>query len=292
MKQGYVAALAFFFVGLAIGAVLIWFILPTTVTMQPAGPLAVPSSSATPSGTDIVAGLDKCQPLLDDCGAYHDCVEREVGAAIANGLPDCPESATRTAETGDDVMLCFSPPVPAEGCDPLAAVVHAIDDAQRTIWLQTYVLTSQTTVDSLLKAYQRHVAVSLIVDKHMLQEQPELVLNLAQSGIAVRVDASVRGMARSSVMIVDGTTVLAGSFDFTSEAERWNADDLLVTSQSALVAHYQDNWNFHLAHSEPVELSAAPSAGPPARATPPHPSRKRSRSRSPSAAETQSAPER
>ncbi|HTW89327.1 MAG TPA: phospholipase D-like domain-containing protein [Candidatus Binataceae bacterium] len=271
MKPAYVAAVATFFVGLAVGAVLIWFILPANVTVQnsaeqPSGP----RGSATPSHADVVAEIDKCQPLLDDCHAYHDCVQREAGAAVANGLPDCPQAPAPPAsaiESGD-VILCFSPPVPADGCDPAAAVVHAIDSTKRTIWLQTYVLSSQAVVDSLLKAHDRHVAMTLIVDKQMLQEQPQLVLSLAQTGIAIRVDASVRGAARSSVMIVDGIFVLAGSFDFTNAAERWNADDLLVTSAHALVDRYVANWNFHLAHSEPVELVAAPSATAAVRPTP------------------------
>ncbi len=293
MKLGYFAALTFFLVGLAVGALVIWFILPLPVTIatQGGGPLPGPLVSATPSGGDIVAGLDKCQPLLDDCGAYHDCVKREVGAAIAEGLPDCPEVAAAIPQTAADVTLCFSPPVPADGCDPLAAMIHSIDDAERTILLQTYVLTSQTAVDALLRAHGRRVAVGLIVDKQMLQEQPQLVLSLVQTGFSIRVDASVRGMARSSVMIIDGTRVLAGSFDFTNEAERWNADDLLIIGDRALVARYQENWNFHLAHSEPVRLSAAPGAvSSPAPA--PRRSRKRSKPSTPPAAGTKSAPER
>ena len=277
MKQRYVAALALFLVGLSVGAVLIWFILPATVTLQPAGPLPGPASSATPSASNIAAELGKCQPLLDNCSAYRDCVAREAGAAIANGLPDCSAPAASSASTGGDIILCFSPPVPPQGCDPMAAAIHAIDTARRTIWLQTYVLTSQTTVDALLKAYGRHVAISLIVDKAMLQQQPQLVLSLAQAGLAIRVDDSVRGMARSSVMIVDGTTAMSGSFDFTNEAERWNADDLLITNRSALVARYRENWNFHLVHSEPVKLPATPSASASPSASPsPTPAPRRS----------------
>lgn len=295
MKQAYVAAVATFFVGLSAGAMLIWFILPATVTMQNAAEQpSGPTSSATPAHTDVVAEIDKCQPLLNDCHAYHDCVQREAGAAVANGLPDCPAAPAPPAsaiEGGADVILCFSPPVPADGCDPAAAVVHAIDSTKRTIWLQTYVLSSQAVVDSLLKAHDRHVAVTLIVDKQMLQEQPQLVLSLAQTGIPIRVDASVRGAARSSVMIIDGAFVLSGSFDFTNEAERWNADDLLVTSAHVLVDRYLANWNFHLAHSEPVELVAAPSATTIVRPTPvPRRTRKRSRPAARRGGRTKSTP--
>ncbi len=257
MKQGLLAAIAFFLAGLALGAVLIWFILPPVITVQAPAQLARPSSSPTPR-PDVVAAMDRCQPMLGDCSAYHDCVRREAGDAVATGLPDCPQTPAPPAPASPEYILCFSPPVPADGCDPMTAVVHSLDAAKRTVALQTYALTSQTTVDALVRAAARQVAVGVIVDRQMLQEQPELVLNLAQAGLAMRVDASVQGAARNSVLLIDGTIALAGSFDFTNEAEHGNADDLLVTNDRAIVARYLANWNFHLKHSEPIELTAAP----------------------------------
>jgi phosphatidylserine/phosphatidylglycerophosphate/cardiolipin synthase-like enzyme len=113
----------------------------------------------------------------------------------------------------------------------------------------------------------------------MLQEQPQLVISLVQAGLTLRVDVSVRGVARTSVLLIDGTIAMVGSFDFTDEAEHGNADEILVTDDSALVDRYRDNWNFHLTHSEPVKLAAAaPAASPsPAPSHRHHHARKRHR---------------
>jgi phosphatidylserine/phosphatidylglycerophosphate/cardiolipin synthase-like enzyme len=263
MKHGYLAAVAFFFAGLALGAVLIWFILPAAVTVQYPQQLPPAAIAPTPSHPDVVAAMDRCQPMLNDCAAYHDCVRREAGDAVANGLPDCPAPpAPPPLQPPPEYLVCFSPPVPSDGCDPMAAVVHAIDSAKKSIWMQTYVLTSQATVDALLRAVGRQIPVTLIVDKEMLREQPQLVISLVQAGLTIRVDASVLGAARNNLLVIDGAIALAGSFDFTAAAEHGNADEVLVTDDSALVDRYRDNWNFHLAHSEPVRLAAAPAATP------------------------------
>ena len=47
----------------------------------------------------------------------------------------------------------------------------------------------------------------------------------------------------------DGETVITGSFNFTTAAERQNAENLLVIRDRALAARYVDNWHAHAAHS-------------------------------------------
>jgi phosphatidylserine/phosphatidylglycerophosphate/cardiolipin synthase-like enzyme len=51
-------------------------------------------------------------------------------------------------------------------------------------------------------------------------------------------------------MIIDGKTVLTGSFNFTKAAENNNAENLLAIQDPALAAKYTANWQAHLKHSE------------------------------------------
>ncbi len=51
-------------------------------------------------------------------------------------------------------------------------------------------------------------------------------------------------------MIIDGATVLTGSFNFTTAAEEHNAENLLVIPDPALAQKYLTNWNAHFRHSE------------------------------------------
>ena len=52
-------------------------------------------------------------------------------------------------------------------------------------------------------------------------------------------------------MIIDGLTVLTGSFNFTKAAEDNNAENLLVIQDAQMAARYAQNWEIHRQHSEP-----------------------------------------
>ena len=57
-------------------------------------------------------------------------------------------------------------------------------------------------------------------------------------------------IAINKVMVIDGTTVLTGSFNFTKAAEEHSAENLLVIHDPALAEKYAANWKVHADHSE------------------------------------------
>ncbi len=71
-------------------------------------------------------------------------------------------------------------------------------------------------------------------------------------------------------MVIDGKTVVTGSFNFTKAAEESNAENLLVIRDREIAGRYAENWQLHESHSASYlgkensssETSrAAPSAG-------------------------------
>jgi len=156
------------------------------------------------------------------------------------------------------IQACFSPPLPG-GCDPLATVVQAIAGAWKTILVQMYALTSRPIVTALVSAKRRGVDVRAIVDRSQLDEDRSdtyAVGRLASGGVPVLVD-TVPGLMHNKVMIVDGTTVVTGSFNYTWSAEHRNAENLLVIHDPALAAEYTENWNTCAARSRPLNASAS-----------------------------------
>jgi phosphatidylserine/phosphatidylglycerophosphate/cardiolipin synthase-like enzyme len=73
---------------------------------------------------------------------------------------------------------------------------------------------------------------------------------LLEAGIPVRIDAA-HAISHNKVMVIDGETVITGSFNFTKAAEERNAENLLVVRDQALAARYGANWHQHKAHSQP-----------------------------------------
>ena len=52
--------------------------------------------------------------------------------------------------------------------------------------------------------------------------------------------------------MLDGETVLTGSFNFTKAAQEKNAENGLLIRDPALAAQYTQNWQAHAQHSHPV----------------------------------------
>jgi phosphatidylserine/phosphatidylglycerophosphate/cardiolipin synthase-like enzyme len=156
------------------------------------------------------------------------------------------------------IQACFSPPLPG-GCDPLVTVVQAIDGARKSVLLQMYALTSREITSALVNAKRRGVGVRAIVDRSQLEEDRSDnygVGRLASGGVPVLVD-TVPGLMHNKVMIVDGATVVTGSFNYTWSAEHKNAENLLVIHDLALAAEYTQNWNARAARSRPLNGSAS-----------------------------------
>jgi len=53
------------------------------------------------------------------------------------------------------------------------------------------------------------------------------------------------------VIVINGETVLTGSFNFTKTAQEKNTENLLILRDSALAAQYTKNWDGHREHSQP-----------------------------------------
>lgn len=51
-------------------------------------------------------------------------------------------------------------------------------------------------------------------------------------------------------MVIDSSTVITGSFNFTKSAEEDNAENLLIIHSPELAAKYIENWKKHAEHSE------------------------------------------
>jgi phosphatidylserine/phosphatidylglycerophosphate/cardiolipin synthase-like enzyme len=91
--------------------------------------------------------------------------------------------------------------------------------------------------------------VEVILDKSQRREKYSSAMFFLNQGIPVRIDAK-HAIALNKVMIIDGETVITGSFNFTKAAEESNAENLLVIRDKKLASLYTKNWQEHERHSE------------------------------------------
>jgi len=99
-------------------------------------------------------------------------------------------------------------------------------------------------------AHKRGVTVQVILDKSQRTEKYSEADFLVNVGIPVHIDAK-HAIAHNKVMVIDGATVITGSFNFTKAAEENNAENLLVIRSPELAAKYAANWKVHADHSDP-----------------------------------------
>jgi phosphatidylserine/phosphatidylglycerophosphate/cardiolipin synthase-like enzyme len=129
------------------------------------------------------------------------------------------------------------------------AIVDAIGQAKESVYVQAYSFTSAPIAKALLEAHKRGVKVEAILDKSQRKATYTGATFLQNEGIPVYIDAA-HAIAHNKVIVIDGQTVVTGSFNFTKAAEEKNAENLLVIRDKGFARLYLENWERHLGHAE------------------------------------------
>jgi phosphatidylserine/phosphatidylglycerophosphate/cardiolipin synthase-like enzyme len=149
-------------------------------------------------------------------------------------------AAPAAAEQGPP-QVCFTP---GGKCTDL--IVNEIAGARQSILVQAYSFTSVPILAALKAAHGRGVDEEVIVDKTSARvsksgSRYSAATYLTNADIPVWVDTKV-AIAHSKVMVIDGATVITGSFNFTAAAQNHNAENLLVIGDAGLARLYTANW--------------------------------------------------
>lgn len=152
---------------------------------------------------------------------------------------------------GGSVELAFTPGDDAEG-----AIVKAIGEARKAIYMQAYLFTSRTLAHALIDAARRGVRVDVLADREMTAKgENSLIPMLAEAGIPVALETRYAA-AHNKIILIDPTeataAVITGSYNFTYSAQVRNAENLLILrGNPALARAYLDNWQRHRGEALP-----------------------------------------
>jgi phosphatidylserine/phosphatidylglycerophosphate/cardiolipin synthase-like enzyme len=132
-------------------------------------------------------------------------------------------------------------------------VVREIKAARREILVLAYSFTSRPIAEALVDAKLRGVHVDVVLD-HSNETEPHTEMPfLVEQGLVPVIDAH-HAIAHNKVMILDGRTLITGSFNFTHQAENENAENLLIIKgHPELVGAYRQNFHAHKEHARPVQ---------------------------------------
>lgn len=201
------------------------------------------------------------------------CLIGAVGLVLSVGLPGIPgcrqqevtpapatQPAVRVPAAGsqDGIHVYFSPRGRATD-----AVVEQLEQATQTIEVMAYQFNSAPIAKALLDAHKRGVQVTVVLDPGQeenlgiqLEGQPRRYSSATffhNQSIPVYIDRR-HAIAHNKVMLIDGRTIITGSFNFTKAGEESNAENLLIVrDKPEIYSAYERNFREHLKHATRYE---------------------------------------
>ena len=125
----------------------------------------------------------------------------------------------------------------AHGPTSLKALLGELQAARSSLDIAVFTFTCNELADAVLAAVRRGVRVRLITDDDQMASRGSDVARLAKGGVAVRHDNSP-ALLHHKFGIVDGRTVLTGSFNWTRAAVLENRENILITAEPAALSSY------------------------------------------------------
>ena len=133
---------------------------------------------------------------------------------------------------------------PYDDPDPANELVNLVANAASEVLIDIYGFTYGPLMDALIAAHQRGISVHIVADHSQAEgtaEKPELE-RLAKAGIDLVIGVSARGgIDHSKYIVVDGRTVIFGSFNFSQSALSQD-NTVTITNDGMMVAVFRANW--------------------------------------------------
>ena len=151
-------------------------------------------------------------------------------------------NATNSPTQAEVLGVYFTPPAGAA-----QAIVKAIDASNKEVLVQAYGFTHNAIAQAIVRAHQRGVKVSVLLDQKSDHTNRYVVDLFNNAQVTMRQDGK-HAIAHNKVMVIDESIVITGSFNFTNSAETRNAENFLILKSSTLAARYKEEWLKHWSH--------------------------------------------
>ncbi len=137
---------------------------------------------------------------------------------------------------GASVVNMFAPD------DPITEeIVARLDAAEQRIDVLAFAYTSDTIAEAMIRAKQRGLAVHGVMESRNTKGSGSEFQPLQQAGIDIHTDGNCYIMHNKTI-IIDGRTVITGSFNFTRSAQVQNDENVLIIDDPSLAARYSEEF--------------------------------------------------
>ncbi len=140
-------------------------------------------------------------------------------------------------QTTTEIESYFSP-----GSECKQNIIKHISQAQKTLDVCVFTISDNEISKKLIEAHKRKVSVKIISDNEKLYDQGSDIDELAKSGIKIKIDNTSHHMHHKFALI-DGTTLITGSYNWTRSAELYNHENIIVLKEPKVCKAFQDEFD-------------------------------------------------
>jgi len=124
---------------------------------------------------------------------------------------------------------------------PGRTLAERVSGARERVDFLAYTFTRDDLRDALIEAVQRGVQVRGVFDADQSDAAGNDYAALRRAGLDVRMDGNP-GLMHEKVLVMDGQTVVAGSYNFTRSADETNDENLLILHSSKLAKQFEEEF--------------------------------------------------
>ena len=151
---------------------------------------------------------------------------------------------------GQEIRVYFSP---NGACQQ--AVISEIRKGAQTIDIAMYYLSSRGIAQALVQASKNHVRVRIVLDQGQEIETSSKSGYLIKHGIDLRYHMGF-GLMHNKFAIIDGKSLITGSFNWTLTAEERNEENLLIITDIQTIKKYEERFEYLWNTSRPDSRNA------------------------------------
>ena len=166
----------------------------------------------------------------------------QVKDALAKPFQSSSHQAAAVSNQSGSITVGFSPG------NAERMVIDLVNESRVTLDIAAYEFTNKGIAEAVRAAHQRGVKVRIVMDQERLNGKYNAGTFLANNHVPMHASSTRYKIMHQKIMLVDSTTTLTGSFNFTSAAARSNAENVLILRNSPQVtaiyaAEFQRLWD-------------------------------------------------
>ena len=130
----------------------------------------------------------------------------------------------------------FSP-----GPDCRIAIEQAMETALSELLICVFTISDDRLSDAVMAAHRSGLTVRVISDNDKMHDRGSDVERLSQAGVNMRIDRSPEHM-HHKFMVIDGRTVMTGSYNWTRSAETRNEENIIAVDDPLLATRFSEEF--------------------------------------------------